>query len=152
MNLEVETPVEKKRFLPAFGKTAILLAIFGIIFSALSSAVIGALHNFTSAEQVGQEPSLLVIATQLLFVVIIFCAMAGAFIFGLLSLFGYGKVDGSSRPLYGSVGLLLSLIGVTIMGDTSDAPAPEAPTEDVQVEQVPTQQIQTRIESRTGSR
>jgi len=99
---------EKKPFLPAFGRAALILAGFSLVSLVCGGVLADSLGK--SLDEVGGDERSA--ATQVLSVRMVVFAVGwlsalGGFLLGLLSLLGRGKVDGTSRPGAGFVGMCL---------------------------------------------
>lgn len=100
-----QTAPEPPTFLPAYGTAALLCAVFAVVFSRVASIVIDAVRE--SVEGPADTASMVrgvSIAFMVLFGVMILLALG----FGLLSLAGYGKRRGTSRPILGTLGIALA--------------------------------------------
>ena len=100
-----EATEEERGFLPAYGTASIVLAVFAIVFSKVGSLVINSAREVSESPAEGattiQGVALVVLNLVALMIVL-------ALAFGVLSLFGWGKREGTSRPLLGVLGVLLA--------------------------------------------
>jgi hypothetical protein len=88
-------------FLPAFGRTAFLLGGGSLPLGCLFGILVRSTQEGPNADPTATSIFALAAA-----VVIAICAVAGV-VFGVLSLFGFGKVNGTSRPIMGAIGALV---------------------------------------------
>lgn len=94
-------PPKRTPFFPAFGRSAFLLGGGSLPLGCLFGVLVRSTLEGPNADPTATSIFALVAA-----VVIAICAVAGV-VFGVLSLFGFGKVDGTSRPIMGAVGALV---------------------------------------------
>lgn len=97
-----------RRFLPAYGRASFLLAVFAffwlfVVGFAIENVQIAAAPNTLDAEQTGFLRTIAVISVAASAIAF----GAAAAVFGLLSLLGFGKVQGTSRPGLGCFGIVL---------------------------------------------
>jgi hypothetical protein len=112
MSATPEPQPDKPSFLPAYGTTSLLCAVFAIVFSKVGSIVIDAVRQ--SAEVPAETASMvrgISITSMILFGIMLLLAVG----FGVLSLAGYGKRQRTSRPIFGVLGIVLAVFMAWVM-------------------------------------
>ncbi len=115
MSFDPQALAPEKRFLPAFGRAALILPAVGIVGAIVGAMVLNGVEAALVAGAVGgEEDAAIVFYLRILVLGVAVLAGFAGFVLGLLSLFGKGQVNGTSSPILGIFGMLLGAL-VTCM-------------------------------------